>query len=1248
MGAALNANEAPEPPVSALPGGTVTFLFTDIEGSTLLERELREQYSEVLAEHRRLLREAFAIYDGHEVDTQGDSVFVVFPRARDAVDAAVAAQRAIVEHKWPNGRQVRVRIGMHTGEAMLDDGRYVGLAVHRGARISAAGHGGQILLSGSTRDVVEDDLPADQRLIDLGEQRLKDLPRPERVFQLCADGLPTEFPPLKTVYEQPAELAPGSTFAGYRIEDEIGRGGMGVVYRATDLRLERPVALKLITPELAADERFRERFLRESKLAASLGHPHILPIFSAGEEGGQLYLAMRYVEGGDLNRLVAAEGTLAPERALRICGQVAGALDAAHEKGLVHRDVKPANVLLDEHEDGYLADFGLTKQLAGGETATATGQLVGTLDYLAPEQIRGEELDGRTDEYALACLLYECFAGKPPFRRETEAETLWAHMQEAPPPVRDYPALSSVFEKALAKAKEDRFTSCAELIATTRSALGLEGPAPTLRAVVLPRVMRHRRKLLVAGVLVVTAAAAAAVFELTRAPGSPELVGDAVGAIDANTNRLASYTEVGSTPSNIAVGEGGVWVLNADDQTVSQIDPRTKRIVKTFGTGGVPTDLAVGEGAVWVGNGASTPEAIAGESYTTGVSRIEPRTTIVTRKLRLPPRGREPGGSGAFHYPGVSQLAVGAGSLWAINPDLTVSRFDAATGALVARVPVKAGSGITAGKDGVWVTGAVKPSVSRIDVRTNKVVETIPLNASNAVGIAVGAGSVWVSDPPDGLVWRIESGPRPLTRSIDVGIGAINITFGNGAIWAANFVDGTVVRIDPRTNSVTKRFPLPGTPQGIAARAGSSWVTVVGGTKGGPLPASACSGVVSGGARPDVLVASDFPLQGPQGEIARSMEDAVRFTVSQHGFKAGKYTVGYQSCDDSTAQTGGADYFKCVSNARAFAEHSSLVGIVGPYNSYCASVEIPIANRASGGALAMISPANTSIGLTRRGPGAATDEPGKYYPTGVRNYVRLVAPEDVESAAEAVLAHQLGLRRIFVLRTAASGDYGVGLTSGFARAARRVGVGIAGSALWNPEAKSYDSLADRVTRSRADGVFLGDDVFANGGQVVKALRARLGSKVTLIGGDGFSFIPDLKKAAGPAAIGMYVSFAGVPNERLGPTGRRFLREFGATQPEGAVQSETYVPHAAQAAEVLLQAIARSDGTRSSVLRELRRAHVKNGIVGSFSFDRDGDATPAAVTIFRVTGGPGDPDLVSDFRGAVVDRVIRVPTSLLRQ
>ena len=256
---------------------------------------------------------------------------------------------------------------------------------------------------------------------------------------------------------------------------------MGVVYRATDLSLERPVALKLIAPELAQDERFRERFLREPRLAASLDHPNVIPIYEAGERDGQLYLAMRYVEGSDLRTILRRDGKLAPERALRILAQIAAALDAAHRRALVHRDVKPANVLLDEDGHAYLTDFGITKQL-GGES-TDTGRLVGTLDYLAPEQIRGEPVDGRTDGYSLACVLYECLSGSAPFHRETEAETMWAHMQEQPAPLRGHSKLDPVLQKALAKDRDDRYASCAELIeAASRRARPQPAGTPDARA----------------------------------------------------------------------------------------------------------------------------------------------------------------------------------------------------------------------------------------------------------------------------------------------------------------------------------------------------------------------------------------------------------------------------------------------------------------------------------------------------------------------------------------------------------------------------------------------------------------------------------------------------------------------------------------------------------------------------------------------------------------------------------------------
>jgi len=234
-------------------------------------------------------------------------------------------------------------------------------------------------------------------------------------------------------YVAGSELAPGTTVAGYRIEALIGRGGMGAVYRAEEEDLSRKVALKVIAPELAQDERFRERFLRESKIAASLDHPHVVPIYQAGEEEGLLFLAMRYVEGTDLAKLVAQEGALEPRRTVELLSQVAEALDAAHEKGLVHRDVKPSNVLIAEaggKEHCYLADFGLTKRTGSLSGVTAAGDIVGTLEYVAPEQITGDEVDSRSDVYSLACVLYECLTGSSPFPRATDVALLWAHVHE--------------------------------------------------------------------------------------------------------------------------------------------------------------------------------------------------------------------------------------------------------------------------------------------------------------------------------------------------------------------------------------------------------------------------------------------------------------------------------------------------------------------------------------------------------------------------------------------------------------------------------------------------------------------------------------------------------------------------------------------------------------------------------------------------------------------------------------------------
>ncbi|MDX6685627.1 MAG: hypothetical protein QOF86_1755, partial [Baekduia sp.] len=228
------------------------------------------------------------------------------------------------------------------------------------------------------------------------------------------------------------ELQAGDVFAGHRITGLAGRGGMGVVYRAEQLDLERPVALKLIATPLARDEAFRERFVRESRAAAAIDHPNVIPVYSAGEEDGRLYLAMRFVDGEDLRSLVQREGPLAPHQAAAIIAQVGNALDAAHARGLIHRDIKPANVLLDGGH-AYLTDFGLTKRLTGETTMTGSGRWVGTLGYIAPEQIRGEAVDARADVYALGCLLFYVLTSVAPYRRDSDEATLYAHLNDDAP-----------------------------------------------------------------------------------------------------------------------------------------------------------------------------------------------------------------------------------------------------------------------------------------------------------------------------------------------------------------------------------------------------------------------------------------------------------------------------------------------------------------------------------------------------------------------------------------------------------------------------------------------------------------------------------------------------------------------------------------------------------------------------------------------------------------------------------------------
>ena len=277
-------------------------------------------------------------------------------------------------------------------------------------------------------------------------------------------------------------FTPGTTLAGYRIEALVGRGGMGVVYRATDLTLDRPVALKLLAPSLASDRVFRARFERECRLAAALDHPHIVQIFHAGVERGALYLTMRYIEGTDLRALLAEEGRLEPARAVAIVAQVADALGAAHGRGLVHRDVKPANVLIATRhgrEHAFLTDFGITMDRATGSELTNTGFAVGTADYMSPEQARGSSIDARADVYALGCVLYRALTGSVVYDKDSDVEKMWAHIHEPPPDLLDVrpelpPSLGDAVERALAKLPADRQQTAGEL---AHEALAAVSPA---------------------------------------------------------------------------------------------------------------------------------------------------------------------------------------------------------------------------------------------------------------------------------------------------------------------------------------------------------------------------------------------------------------------------------------------------------------------------------------------------------------------------------------------------------------------------------------------------------------------------------------------------------------------------------------------------------------------------------------------------------------------------------------------------
>jgi serine/threonine-protein kinase len=626
----------------------------------------------------------------------------------------------------------------------------------------------------------------------------------------------------------------GTELGGYRLERVIGRGGMSSVYLAHHVRLDRRVALKLLAPELADSERFRDRFLRESRLAASIDHPNIVPIYDADEADGTLFIAMRYVEGSDLKRAIRSEGRLDADRTAAIVGQVAGALDAAHALGLVHRDVKPSNVLLTPEDHVYVSDFGLTKRALSVSGLTATGQLVGTIDYVAPEHIKGDAVDRRADVYSLGCVVFECLSGHPPYPRDLEVGVLWAHVEEPPPRVTEerpelLPEVDDIVSAAMAKDPEARTATAGEVAAGLRSALGLEAGAAEPRARVvtrkerLPGHGRRRRTAVVAAVVGLGVLVAAAVALLLSGGGAVEPTvppANSLARLDAETETFTESVPVGVDPTGVAVGEDGdLWVINQKDSTMSRIDPESGEVTSTKSTLGIPSGVAAGEGAVWITNG------FGGPSGTGQVVRLD-----------LADESVEP----AFSSGNAKAIVVAFDSIWLADADRDlVLRFDPGDldaapieistdedpNASAAPRSLSVGTGAA---EGIWVANELGDTVLRIDSETNEVADRIQVESPTAV--AADASGVWVTSEINDRVVRFDAADGRTLRTYEAADGVLDgptaIVIAPDGVWFGSVLESAIARLDLETDAID-RIAIDGITGGMVVDANRDvWVAV--------------------------------------------------------------------------------------------------------------------------------------------------------------------------------------------------------------------------------------------------------------------------------------------------------------------------------------------------------------------------------------------------------------------------------------
>ena len=658
------------------------------------------------------------------------------------------------------------------------------------------------------------------------------------------------------------EFRPGDVFVNHRIEGLAGRGGMGVVYRAIDLDLERTVALKVITPALAEEADFRERFVAESKAAASIEHPHVIPVYYSGEREGVLFIVMRFIDGPDLRALVRAEGKLDPERAAHIVAQLGSALDAAHAHGLVHRDVKPANVLLGEEDHAYLTDFGLTKRSATSADGglSRAGGWVGTLGYVAPEQIRGGRVDARTDVYALGCVLVYALTGQAPYVGESDEATLWAHLNSPPPSESVPPEFDGVVARALAKDPSDRYPSAgdlgrAALAAAGRSAApgpernvargaaappGLSATAATARAA-SPDSETHLSPGDGGGTATAMTARGAGtdprarVLALARRPLAlivaatviPVLVIAAIlsGGGDEQPDATAPTTTapapapvaavaapptgVAPRPNALAVAGERVWVLSNPGGELVVLDPETQRQVKRISIGRGGTSLTSGFGSVWV---LKAPTRTLGRYNVRTLRRIGDLVEI--------PFAGEP-----------VQVVAGQSALWVgvrtdgAPGDETVVKVDPST---LARQGIAIPGGVqdlAVGGGALWVTNRFTQTLTRVDIRSAGI-RTIRMPGRPG-GIAYGSGAAWVATSGDDTITRVS--PRGLdVTSIPMPFIPTRVAVGGGSVWATAREANRLLRIDPIRRELVERIDTGSRPFALDVERGRAvWLTLL-------------------------------------------------------------------------------------------------------------------------------------------------------------------------------------------------------------------------------------------------------------------------------------------------------------------------------------------------------------------------------------------------------------------------------------